>query len=483
MSKKIDMSRSLATAPRILLVNDDEFEATVLAAELVEQGCEVELCGRGRRLERLLERESWDAILSDQETATMETYEAVLARPEPPVIVLLAGFGSIDDAVEAVRAGAADYLTKPISTDQLRVALSRALEQRELRAENRRLREDLGERYELGNLKSRSPKMQRIFETVRTVADTRATVLIEGESGTGKTLLARSIHRHSSRADRPFVEVNCGALPDNLLESELFGHVRGSFTGAIKDRRGKFEAAEGGTIFLDEIACASPDLQVKLLRVLQDRELERLGETRTLRVDVRVIAASNRPLPEEVAEGRFREDLYYRLHVLSLTVPPLRDRPGDVVMLAEHFLERHAAEYGRSVDGFLPRTLALLSAHRWPGNVRELENAVERAVLLSRGGPIGPEELPQELCSSDSGKSADPRLQPGFQDVPSGIRPLREALADVECELIRQALERNGGSRKASAEELKVNRATLFNKMKKYNLMDLAFGEPEGPRS
>jgi len=481
VSKKLDMSSALGTLPRVLLVDDDELEARSLAEELEEQGCDVEICGHGRRLERLLERESWDAILSDQDTAPVETFESVLRRPDPPVVVLLAGFGSIDEAVEAVRAGASEYLTKPISPDQLRVALGRALEQRELRAENRRLRENLGERYELGNLRSRSPEMRRIFETVRAVADTKATVLIEGESGTGKTLLARSLHRHSSRASRPFVEVNCGALPDSLLESELFGHVRGAFTGAVKDRKGKFEAAEGGTIFLDEIACASIDLQVKLLRVLQDREFERLGDTRTLRSDARVIAATNRPLAVEVAAGRFREDLYYRLHVLDLVVPPLRERTGDVVMLAEHFLARHAEEYGRELEGFAPQTVALLSAHPWPGNVRELENAIERAVLLAGGPVVLPEDLPRELLSRGPGKSGEPVLPPGFQRVPSGPRPLREVLAELEGELIRQALERNGGSRKRTAEELEVNRATLFNKMKKYNLMHLAFGDSEDP--
>ena len=453
----------------------------MLAADLAENGHEVELCTGGRRLERLLEREDWDAVIADQETAPLSAFRDALDRPDPPVLVLLAGFGSIDDAVEAVRGGAADYLSKPISSEQLRVALGRALEQRELRAENRRLREDLGERFELGKLKSRSPVMQKVFEVVRSVADTRATILIEGESGTGKTLLARSIHQHSSRSHEPFVEVNCGALPDNLLESELFGHVRGAFTGAIKDRAGKFAVADRGTIFLDEIACASADLQVKLLRVLQDREFERVGDTRTRQVDVRVIAASNRPLREEVAEGRFREDLYYRLNVLGLEVPPLRERPGDVIMLAERFLKRIAAEYARRVEGFGPQAMALLTAHSWPGNVRELENSVEHAVLLSRGTQVLAEALPEAVRAAAENARIPTDEAPPLDALP-GILPLRDALDCTEREIILRTLERTNGSRKETAEILQVNRTTLFNKMKKYNLMDLSFEEPQGPR-
>jgi two-component system, NtrC family, response regulator AtoC len=484
MSTNIDSMPSLGlTSPRVLLVSDDPFETSILEADLSEAGCEVEVCGAGRRLDRLLERGDWDAILSDQETAAVDRFETILARPDPPVLVLLAGFGSIDDAVEAVRAGAADYLSKPISGDQLRHSLGRALEQRELRSENRRLREDLGERYELGNLKSRSPEMQRIFETVRTVADTKATILIQGESGTGKTLLARSIHRHSSRSDGPFVEVNCGALPDGLLESELFGHVRGAFTGAIKDRPGKFEIADGGTIFLDEIACASPDLQVKLLRVLQDRELERLGDSLTRKVDVRVIAACNQPLREEIEAGRFREDLFYRLHVLGLEVPPLRERPGDVVMLAEHFLGLHAREYGRSLKGFDDDVLPRLSAYPWPGNVRELENALERAVLLCRGERIGTRDLPPEISPGSPSNAAEGSS--GTPSVPPELHPgpLRSALEKVERDLIKRALDRHRGSRKATAAELEINRTTLFNKMKKYNLMDLPSEDPDESRT
>ncbi len=454
---------------RLLLVDSDEFAAEMLASDLSGLGYDVERCSSPKRLERLLHHEPWAAVVSDADTAGVAVFQTLLDGPEPPVLILLAAFGSIDDAVEAVRAGASDYLSKPVSSDQLRVALERSLERHELREENRRLREDLDERFELGQLKSRSPAMKRVFDTVRTIADTKATILIQGESGTGKTILARSIHRHSSRTAQPFIEVNCGALPDNLLESELFGHVRGAFTGAVKDRPGKFEAADKGTIFLDEIACASMDLQVKLLRVLQDREFERLGSSVTQRVDVRIIAATNQPLAQEVEAGRFREDLYYRLNVLGLEVPPLRERPGDVMLLAEHFLARFAAEYEKEAQSFSPAVQALIAGHSWPGNVRELENSIERAVLLSPGAEIEIDALPEAVRGDQRHQLQGPPL-----DALPSLLPLRDAVESTERTLIMHALTTLGGSRKRTAAVLGVNRTTLFNKMKKYNLMDFA---------
>jgi DNA-binding NtrC family response regulator len=388
------------------------------------------------------------------------------------VLLVLSGFGSVDDAVAAVRAGAADFLAKPLSGDRLRVALDRALERRDLTAENRRLREDLGQRYELGKLTSTSPLMQQVFERVRAVASTTATLLVEGESGTGKTLLARSAHAASGRASGPFVEVNCGALPEALLESELFGHVRGAFTGADRDRPGKFEAAHGGTIFLDEIATASLDLQVKLLRVLQDRVFEPVGSTETRRVDVRVIAATNENLREAVAEGRFREDLYYRLHVVPLELPPLRERRGDVAYLAERFATEIAATHGRPFEGFEPRALAALAAHDWPGNVRELQNCIERAVLLSPTPRLGLEALPEEL--QVEAPAGAPRAAGALLDLLEG-RDLRAALELAERELVLAVLRENAGSRKESARRLGINRTTLFNKMTRFGLMDEDF--------
>jgi DNA-binding NtrC family response regulator len=340
-------------------------------------------------------------------------------------------------------------------------------------------------------------------------------VLIGGESGTGKSMLARTLHQCSSRSSAPFVVVNCGALPESLLESELFGHAKGSFTGAVSDKIGKFEAADGGTIFLDEIACASLELQVKLLRVLQDRVFERVGDHTTRKTDARVIAASNRDLRDEVREGRFREDLYYRIKVVSLEMPPLRDRPGDVPMLAEHFLRKFAAEYGRPVKSLTPDCLAALTAHSWPGNVRELEHCLERAVLLSSSSALTAENLSPDLRehlpatppdNPDSGSRVEahggepsttagsPEAQAELQaipgaldglesppsaeagDEPGGVRPLREALEGPERLLIQRALELCGGNRNRTASLLEINRSTLFNKMKKYNLMEFSPG-------
>ncbi|MCA8981740.1 MAG: sigma-54-dependent Fis family transcriptional regulator [Planctomycetes bacterium] len=485
MSKPLDSPQA-----RVLIVDDDPDQAAELADRLERSGCAVESCGGGARLERLVRAERFDAVLSDQDTAPLERFQPLLESPDPPALILLAGFGSIHDAVQAVRAGAADYLSRPVSDEQLSIALRRALEERRLRTENARLRADLGERFQLGSILSRAPAMMRVFETIQAVADTRATILIEGESGTGKTMLARAVHQHSSRAERPFVEVNCGALPDSLLESELFGHVRGAFTGAVRDKPGKFEAAEGGTIFLDEIACASLDLQVKLLRVLQDRVFERVGDTTTRQADVRIIAAANVDLAEEVREQRFRQDLFYRLKVVSLEVPPLRERRGDVPLLAEYFLNKFRREYARGVTGFSPAALAAITAHDWPGNVRELEHCLERSVLLAAGDRIEARDLPPELAAgagSDGSAAISPDRPP--LDALPGIRPLKDALEHSERELILSALRATAGSRKETADRLGVNRTTLFNKMKKYNLMDLEFdGEPaaddeSGPES
>ena len=474
----VDMSRTVVSAPRLVILDEDTFGAEVLQHELEAFGCEVQVCSERAELVAALEEGPVDAVLADLETCPATDFQDLLERPDAPVLLVLSGFGSVDDAVAAVRAGAADFLAKPLSGDRLRVALDRALERRDLTTENRRLREDLGQRYELGNLVSTSPLMQQVFERVRAVADTTATLLIEGESGTGKTLLARSAHAASSRATGPFIEVNCGALPESLLESELFGHVRGAFTGADRDRPGKFEAADGGTIFLDEIATASLDLQVKLLRVLQDRVFEPVGSTETRRVDVRVVAATNERLREAVAEGRFREDLYYRLHVVPLELPPLRERRGDVAFLAERFAAEVAATHGRPFEGFDPRALAALAGHDWPGNIRELQNVVERAVLLSTSPRISSEALPEELAAGELSPLA---LSGGQLDALLDGRDLRQALELAERTLIENALLENRGSRKATAQRLGINRTTLFNKMTRFGLMDLDYSQGTHP--
>jgi len=495
--------------PSVLIVDEELGPASTLASGLEHAGFRVEVAAGRARLKRTLGAGSFDVVLSDPSTAGMAELSELLGAEDLPAVILLAAFGSVQDAVEAMRNGAFDYIEKPASDDQILVAVRRALEQRTLRAENRRLKADLGLRFDLASMLSRAPAMRRVFETVAAVRDTRATILIEGESGTGKTMLARAIHQSSDRAAAPFIEVNCGALPSGLLESELFGHVRGAFTGAVRDKPGKFEAAHGGTLFLDEIATAPHDLQIKLLRVLQDRVFERVGDTRTRTVDVRVVAATNTRLAEEVRAGRFREDLYYRVRVLSVELPPLRERPGDVALLAEAFVERFAEEYDRPVKGLAPECLPLLAAHRWSGNVRELEHCIERAVLLAQGDSLRPADLEADLGSAAPSAAADavggwspgtgdrgpgdddsvpvrcpdapPSGPPGAPGAPGPSTecgdpgPLRQALEGPEREIILRALTIHRGNRNATAHMLEINRTTLFNKMKKYGLMDLDF--------
>jgi DNA-binding NtrC family response regulator len=472
----------------VLIADDDTPSARALAGVLREAGYDAQLSTVGPRLKRAVAEREFAVVICGSDREANDLASATTPGPTPaatpPAVIRLAGFGSIHDAVEAMRAGAFDYLSKPVSDEQILVAVARAIEQRTLRVENQRLKADLSQRFELSNMISRDPSFQRIFQTVEALADTRATLLIEGESGTGKSLLARTIHQRSSRSSAPFVEVNCGALPDTLLESELFGHARGAFTGAVKDKPGKFEAADRGTLFLDEIGTASLDLQVKLLRVLQDKTFERVGETRTRSVDVRVIAASNVDLASAVAAGRFREDLYYRIHVVALRLPPLRERIGDLPLLAEHFVRHFSDEYSRPARRLSSACMPILSAHAWPGNVRELEHCIERAVLLSRSDEIEPSDLdlpvdsrrhtgPRDLETPDA--TSKTHLEPGSL-LPTlwSLDPslsLRQALELPEREIIRRALERNGGNRKLTARMLDVNRTTLFNKMKKYDLM------------
>jgi DNA-binding NtrC family response regulator len=393
----------------------------------------------------------------------MKLLQEIQALHPETAVVLLSAFGSVQDAVAAMRQGAADFLGKPFAPEQVLVAVDRALEKSALQRENQALKTALDDRLRLDNVVGTDPRMQAIFKTVKAVADTRTTVLITGESGTGKTLLARALHALSSRKHGPFVEVNCGALPETLLESELFGHQKGSFTGAVRDKIGKFEAAAGGTIFLDEIGTSSPAFQVKLLRVLQDRVIERVGDTRTIPVDVRVVLATNKDLELAVQKGEFREDLYYRIQVVSIEMPPLRQRRADVQALAEHFLRRFAHEHGRPQLQFTDRALAALLSAPWPGNVRQLENVVERAVVLCQGATIDVADLPATLQARPPASEVAP--------LPSGPPgPLKEALAGPEKRIIEQALAHCGGNREQAAKLLAINRSTLFHKLRKFGI-------------
>ncbi|MCB9833768.1 MAG: sigma-54-dependent Fis family transcriptional regulator [Planctomycetes bacterium] len=449
---------------RILVVDDDPLVRDALAASLVTAGHLVTTAQDARSALRELEREPPELVLCDLRLPGMNGLELLHAlktrHPELRVIVMTA-YGSIESAVTAMKNGALDYVTKPIDDQLLRQRVGRALEEGALRRENDDLRRRLDQVDRRTGIVAGHPSMQRVLASVDAVASTRATVLIRGESGTGKTILARAIHALSERRDRPFVEVSCGSLPDPLLESELFGYEAGAFTGAVRSKPGKFELADSGTIFLDEIANATPALQVKLLRILQDRVFEHLGGTRSIECDVRLVLATNADLERAVREGRFREDLFYRINVVAIELPPLRERRDDIPALAELFLRRYARDYGKEVRGLAPAALRFFMDFDWPGNVRELENVVEHAVVMAKGEVIQLDDLPGRY-------GGDPKLAA----AELGIRPLKEAMEAPERDYILQVLKMNGGNRQKTAEMLQVNRTTLFNKMRKYDLFD-----------
>ena len=381
--------------------------------------------------------------------------------PETPVIMITA-FATTDSAIAAMKDGAYDYITKPFKVDELGVVVGNALEKRRLTSENRRLRTELRTQARQRRIVGNSAEMQRVFEMIAQVAGTKTNVLVSGESGTGKELVARAIHEQSGRADAPFVAVNCGAIPENLLESELFGHMKGAFTGAVQNKEGLFETADGGTLFLDEVGELSQPLQVKLLRAIQEKTIRRVGGTSDRRVDARIISATNRRLEEEVAAGRFREDLYYRLNVIQIALPPLRERRGDVPLLVHRFLERFSQELGKEVGDVDADAMELLTEYAYPGNVRELENVIERAVALSRGGAIGLAEMPPTLL-----RPADPE---GAPSIPTAGVDLDRLIADYERSLIGEALRMTGGVKKRAARLLGVSFRSLRYRLDKLGM-------------
>ncbi len=485
----------MASQTSILLVDDDRHLANSMAEWLVEIGYVVEVATSVAEAKSQLKKRTPSILLTDLRLGTDDGLDLVrfCGKRYPDVCTLvITGYATPETAIEAVQVGAFDVLTKPLIDEELRLALERARSRQKIEQENVELRKQLDRRLGLEHVLSHDYRMLRIFDIIESVADARASILITGENGTGKSMIARAIHRRSSRAKGPFVEVACGALPDSLLESELFGHVAGAFTGANQDKVGKFKLADGGTLFLDEIGTASPALQVKLLRVLQELQFEPLGGTKTESVDVRVILATNEHLESAVAQGRFRQDLYYRINVVNIELPALRERSGDIPVLVQHFLLKACEDAGRQVEGFDDEAIDLMQKYAWPGNVRELENVVQRGVLLARGPKLGVRDLPPHVQSpqrAHNGGSNTPDMVStggGVQYVraPSsglaqneaatiGRTPsLRDSLAAPERQIILQTLRECRGNRAATADALGINRTTLYKKMKKLGLDD-----------
>lgn len=454
------MSKSMKA--KILVVDDDASHRTMLKAVLSAEGYQVQEADDGDAACLAVEKNLFDLVLMDLRMKRMDGDAAQKKiagiSPGTPVVIMTA-YGSVRSAVEALKAGARDYLTKPIDVDELKILVTKTLHHRKLEEENLNLKERLDARFDFGDIIGRSPSMRELFETLALVAPSEATVLIQGESGTGKELVANAIHHNSPRKDRPFVKVNCAALPETLLENELFGHEKGAFTGATGPKKGRFQLADQGTLFLDEIAEMTPATQAKILRVLQEKEFEPVGGTRTVHVDTRIISATNRNLEAEIAAGRFREDLYYRLNVVIIKVPPLRNRSADIPLLANYFLNRYSKKNHRSLKGFRPRAMDLLVRHSWPGNIRELENVIERAVIMARGDMVDPEHFPSTLKHHDAN-------EPVKEPVLASGRSLKE----VEKEMILKTLEDMGGNRTRTAQMLGISRRTLQLKLKDYGI-------------
>jgi two-component system response regulator PilR (NtrC family) len=454
-------------APRLLVVDDERSMRELLSIVLRREGYEVTLAQNGRAALDELERGRFDLIISDIKMPDMSGVEVLreAKRIDQDMLgIMITAFASADTAIEAMRLGAHDYLSKPFDVDELKIKVRNALEQRQLRQENVLLKRALGSTHQFANIVGRSEKMLSVFKLIEQIARTDSTVLVTGESGTGKEWVARAIHFYSLRRDRPFVALNCGALPETLLESELFGHMKGAFTGASVNKKGLIEAAEKGTLFLDEIGEMNPMMQVKLLRVLQERKFRRLGGVEELEAAMRVIAATNQDLPKMVADGRFREDLFYRINVIPIHLPPLRERAEDIPLLADHFLSKYRDQMGKDIHGLSQESMDLLEAYEWPGNIRELENVIERAVALEKSQMVLVESLPEHIVRRVAKGPAAAGLLPE-----SGFN-LEEHVEGLEREYITQALARAAGVQVRAAEMLGMSFRSFRYYVKKYHL-------------
>jgi DNA-binding NtrC family response regulator len=456
----------MSTNGRILIADDEEVMRDVLSTLLSSESYRVDLAESGSQALDMIRDGGYSVVLLDLMMPGMDglqVLEEMQKIEDSPIAIVLTAFASIDRAVRATKLGAFDFITKPFKNDELLVAVKNAMEHQHLVEENRRLKRSLRERYSFQNIIGKSLAMQQVFDLITQVAPRRSTVLIQGESGTGKELVAKAIHASSGRSDAPFVAINCGNIPSDLLESELFGHVRGAYTGATTAKKGLFEVADGGTLFLDEVATISVEIQSKLLRVIQEREFRRLGGLENIKVDVRIIAATNTDLQAAVRQGTFRDDLYYRLNVIVVRIPPLRERSEDIPLLSEHFIKKYAEESQRE-DIFLdPAALKVLLDYDWPGNVRELENVIERAVVLSPGNCISADLFPKNITL--------PLPDAPVRFAPDSL-PLKERVGNFERAIILAALEKTAWNQKKAAQLLSVNATTLSEKLKRLKIKE-----------
>ncbi len=452
---------------RVLVVDDEENIRLVLRTLLKRHGYEVETAPGGEEALTLVETFGPDVVITDvrmPRMGGMDLLSTLRAKGNEATVIVMSAYGNLDQAIDAIKAGAYDYIQKPFKPDEVVLALRKAEERESLRRENRVLREEIRREHKFEDILAKSAVMQNVFRTIAKIANYKTTVLITGESGVGKELVARALHQRGVRAGAPFVPVNCGAIPENLLESELFGHKKGAFTDAVADRNGLFAEADGGTLFLDEIGELPLGLQVKLLRVLEDGKIRKLGETRDVVVDVRIVAATHRDLMKETQKGRFREDLFYRLNVLPIVVPPLRERREDIPVLIEHFMARNNARLGTATTGLDSEARRLLYEHPWPGNVRELENTIERAMVLGEGDKLMAADLPERIREAQN---------PVQMQLASGELSVKKTTRIIEEILIRRALQKTKGNRTRAAEVLEISHRALLYKIKDYKITDL----------